>query len=99
MSKSSGLEAEDSELRQRHTQTSSKADKHQGVSVEEGLVVPGNGPDDLSTKSPSKTYGRTPDGTGEPMMGIWHDCQPSAVSRQPYEEHQLRIGLTTSLFP
>lgn len=63
MSKSSGLEAEDSELRQRHTQTSSKADKHQGVSVEEGLVVPGNGPDDLSTKSPSKTYGRTPDGT------------------------------------
>ncbi|GAB0137896.1 phosphatidylethanolamine N-methyltransferase [Epichloe bromicola] len=63
MSKSSGLEAEASELRQRQTQASSKADKHQGVTVEEGLVVSGNGPDDLSTKSPSKTYGRTPDGT------------------------------------
>lgn len=66
MNKSSGPEAEASELRQRRTEATSATNKNQ-VDPVEGLV-PRNATENRRTNSPSKTYGRTPDGTGERMM-------------------------------
>ncbi|KAG6008841.1 phosphatidylethanolamine N-methyltransferase [Claviceps lovelessii] len=61
MDKGNGVEAEASELRQRQTKASSTTDQRQTDSGD-GLISR-NDSRDLTTKSPSKTYGRTPDGT------------------------------------
>ncbi|KAG6036537.1 phosphatidylethanolamine N-methyltransferase [Claviceps citrina] len=57
MRTSSGNEADASGLRQRQTGASSTTDKHQIDSMD------GDASQDRSTRPPSKTYGRTPDGT------------------------------------
>ncbi|KAG5989492.1 phosphatidylethanolamine N-methyltransferase [Claviceps spartinae] len=62
MGKSSGLdEAKTSELRQRQCKASSMTDK-QHTDLGEGLISE-NDSNELATKAPAKTYGRTPDGT------------------------------------
>lgn len=66
MSKSTGLDAEASELRQRLAQDSPNVPRQQQAASVESLVTSTkNGSDTDKPKSNSKTYGRTPDGTGK----------------------------------